>query len=268
MEIINLIVDEDCFSKDYLIKNFSRNFYGYLKSTKATFFVNKQPVDISYHLKKDDHYQINYFNKKHDVMKSNKPIKVVYEDDYIIILDKEANLLTIPSRNNFNDSLYNRLAYHYSDCSLNVITRLDAKTSGLVLVSKKEYLVEKIKQSNIEKNYICKTSNPLPKSMGIIDLPIGRIDGVKRGVIIDGKKSITEYTLIDDTKYCYKIKLHTGRTHQIRVHLSSFSCPIDGDGLYGSEIISNKMQLICKNLKIIHPITERIIEVTSEYELE
>ncbi len=264
MEILNFTIKEDVFSKDFIIKNYSRKFYGYLKSTKARFFVNNKEVEISYHLKINDQYKIIYTNKVKNTIGCNKDINILFEDEYFIILDKQPNLLTIPSKNNHIDSLYNRLVFHRNDCSLNIITRLDKLTSGCVVVTKKPYLVEQIKNI-ITKQYIAKTIKPLPNTEGLIDLPIKKSEDIKRIIHEDGKSSQTKYKLLKDN--IYEILLLTGRTHQIRVHFSHFGSYIIGDSLYGVDT-NEDLKLICKKVSFIHPITKHLIEVESNYELE
>lgn len=264
MQKIVFKIEEDIFSKDFIISNFSRNFYGYLKSSNAIFFVNEKEVLISYHLKKGDIYEIQYKNKEKDTIPSKLEINILYEDEYFIILDKEPNILTIPSKNNHHDSLYNRIVYHRPNDSLNIVTRLDRLTSGCVLITKKPYLVDQIKDI-LKKEYITKTTNKLPKEEDIIDLPIKKGEDIKRIISDDGKSSQTKYKHLGNN--VYKIDLLTGRTHQIRVHLSYNNSPIIGDDLYGGES-NDILQLICKKISFTHPITNVLIEVESNYELE
>lgn len=261
---IKVIIEKDTFSKDYIINNYSKKFYGYLKSTNSIFFVNNNIVQLDVQLKKSDVYEIHYYNKEKQTVKINKEIDILYEDDYLIILDKETNLLTIPSINE-QDSLYSRLIFHRENDSINILTRLDKLTKGIVVVAKKHYLVNKI--NIIKKEYTAKTDNYLPNDEGIINLPILKTDSMKRIIDNRGKESITNYKLYNKEKHLYKLTLQTGRTHQIRVHLAHYNCPINGDSLYGSNIQSDLM-LVCSSVELIHPITNKLIKIISNYTLE
>lgn len=262
MNKIQYIITEDTFSKDFIIKNISKKFYGYLKSTNSIFFVNNKEVSLDIKLKKNDIYEIHYFNKEKETKKVNKEISILYEDEDLIILDKPAELLTIPSKYE-EDSLYSRLIYH-KEGSLNILTRLDKETKGIVVVAKKHYLVNKINITN--KEYITKLSNHLPNDMGIIELPIKKTSTIKRVIDSDGVNSITKYKLINKEKNIYQMNLVTGKTHQIRVHTAYFNCSIVGDSIYG--VKDKGLMLICKKVNLIHPITKKEIEVVSNYELE
>ncbi len=266
MDFIEEIIKENIFLKDYIYKKYSKSFYGHLKSSNALFYINNKEVSINTHLKENDIFKIEYINKVKETKSIDKEVNVIYEDEYILILDKGSNLLTIPSIKE-EDSLYSRLINKYKNDSINIITRLDKLTSGLVLVSKKSYLVDTISKNILLKEYIAKTNNYLPNEEGIINLPIKKSDTIKRIVDKEGKESITKYKLINKDKYIYKLELVTGRTHQIRVHLSYNNCPIVGDDLYGG-IHSDKLHLIAYKLKLIHPITNEEISVESKYRLE
>lgn len=261
---IKVIIEEDIHSKNYIINNYSKKFYGYLKSSNSTFFVNNKKVELDIQLKKDDVYEIHYFNKEKNTTKINKEINIIYETDDILIVDKPYDLLTIPSRNEI-DSLYSRVIFHREFDSINCLTRLDKTTRGLVLFVKKHYLVEKIEI--VKKEYLAKCSNYLKEEEGIINLPIFKSDTIKRVVDKDGKESITKYKLVDKDNYIYKLELLTGRTHQIRVHLSYNNCPINGDVLYGSKV-EGELMLICNKLTFKDPKTNELIEVDSKYQME
>lgn len=264
MDVIEVIIYNDIHFKNYIYENYSKSFYGYLKSTKTLIYVNNKEVDINVNLKRNDILKIEYFNKEKNTIKVDKQIDIIYEDEYILVVDKEANLLTIPSINQI-DSVYSRLINIRND-SINIITRLDKLTSGLILVSKKAYLVDTINNNIILKEYIAKTNDFLPDEKGIIDLPIKKSDTIKRIVDNRGKNAITKYEIIDKDNKIYKLQLLTGRTHQIRVHLSYYNCPIIGDSLYGGSD-DKILNLICKKIKLIHPITNKEIEIDSKYEL-
>lgn len=261
MNLIENKINEDIHLKEYIYKKYSKKFYGYLKSTKAIFYVNNIEVDINTLLNKNDILKIKYLNKEKKTTKVNKEINILYEDEYLLIVDKESNLLTIPSRHEI-DSIYSRVIFHRENDSINILTRLDKQTSGIVVISKKSYLVDKI--NILSKEYTTKTNNYLPSDEGTINLPIKKSDTIKRIISEDGKQSITNYKLIDKENYIYKLNLITGRTHQIRVHLSHYNCCIIGDMLYGGDK-HDRLLLVCSKVKLMHPITNKEIEVKSNY---
>ncbi len=259
---IKSVIEEDIYIKDYIYKNYSKKFYGFLKSTNAIFIINNKVEDINSYLKISDEFIIKYENKIKNTVKINKEINILFEDDFIIVLDKPHDLLTIPSINEV-DSLYSRLLYHKEDSSLNVITRLDKLTSGIVLVAKKHYLVNEINDNILTKEYLAQTDKLLNDEYGIINLPIKKSDTSKRVIDKEGKESITLYKLINKEKCIYSLTLKTGRTHQIRVHLSYNNSPIKGDILYGGSI-SSKLHLNCNRVVLTHPITKEELTFTSK----
>ncbi len=261
MNEIKHIIEEDTHIKDFIFKNYSKKFYGYLKSNKTIFIVNNNEVGINTYLKNNDILIIKYQNKNKETIKIDKEINILYEDNYLIILDKPHGLLTIPSINDI-DSLYSRLLFHRGDFSLNVITRLDKLTSGIVVVAKKHFLVEQINSNIILKEYLAKTDKLLTSDNGIINLPIMKSDSTKRVVDELGKEAVTHYKLIKKEKHIYSLILKTGRTHQIRVHLSYNDAPIKGDELYGGSR-SSYLHLNCNKVILFHPITKEELSITS-----
>ncbi|MCK9471418.1 MAG: RluA family pseudouridine synthase [Bacilli bacterium] len=191
----------------------------------------------------------------------NKPVDVLYEDEIIIIVNKEANLSIQPSSKHQDDNLVSRvLAYFFKNniqANCHILTRLDYPVSGIVIIAKNAYVHNMLSKTQISKEYLCKTSEPLPENSGNIHLPITRdfTSKIKRKVDISGKEATTLYRLIneDDLGYTYLIKILTGRTHQIRVHLSHLGSPIIGDELY----FGNKyprLLLHSYRVKFVHPI--------------
>lgn len=197
------------------------------------------------------------------------PIRAVYEDEHILVADKPTGMPTHPSRGNSLPTLANAVMARYGEGFVfRAITRLDRDTSGLVLIAKDGIsafrLSKDIKAGLITKKYEALVSGVPSEPKGIIDAPIRRVSegDIKRGVFADGKRALTEYkitSVIDGNALC-EVTLHTGRTHQIRVHMAHIGHPLVGDFLYGERRAEGYF-LRCNELKFRHPITEKIIHI-------
>lgn len=181
-----------------------------------------------------------------DLVPNTGPLDIVYEDDEVLAVNKDAGVVTHPTKSHGTDTLGNRVAAYFvathQPVKVRFISRLDMDTSGIILIAKNKY-VQHFLQSHLtieksKKFYTAFVNGcPVPKS-GRIDLPIGleSEDGIRRKVMADGKPSVTRYQVLETYgKRQYskvRLLLETGRTHQIRVHLSHIGCPIIGDPLY------------------------------------
>lgn len=197
------------------------------------------------------------------------PLNVVYEDEWILVVDKPKNMPTHPSRGNSLPTLANAVMAKYSgDFVFRAITRLDRDTSGLVLIAKDAMsafsLSREIKQGRMYKRYVALVEGVPPEEHGFINAPIKReCDGsIKRIVSPDGKEALTEYFLkerVGENSLC-DVVLHTGRTHQIRVHFAHIGHPLLGDFLYGKEREEGYF-LRCSELEFTHPNTKEKVNI-------
>ena len=174
-------------------------------------------------------------------------LNIVYEDDHIIVINKPFGLVTHPGAGNLNGTLANALLYHDSTLSSldrsGIVHRLDKNTSGLMVVSKnlksQKFLVEQLQNHLVEREYSAIVYGHMI-SGGSINEPIGRDskDRVKQTISANGKEAISHYRVIDRFKSHTHVKvvLETGRTHQIRVHLSHIGHPLIGDPMYGGRV--------------------------------
>ena len=190
-------------------------------------------------------------NNNFDLVAQNIPLDVCYEDDYLMVVNKKKGMVTHPAPGNYDKTLVNALLYHTNRLSdINskfrpgIVHRLDKDTSGLMVVAKNNFVHEKlasqISSHKIIREYVGIVHGHLKNYKGRIDLPIGRHpkDRKKMSVVYkNSKNAVTNYELIDTfSKYSYvKFNLETGRTHQIRVHMSHIGHPLLGDLVYGGK---------------------------------
>tara|TARA_B110000240_G_scaffold58544_1_gene66633 strand:- start:331 stop:1272 length:942 start_codon:yes stop_codon:yes gene_type:complete len=223
------------------------------------------------------------FNQKqtNDWIAEKIPLNVVYEDEDIIVINKQSGLVTHPGAGNWTGTLANALLYYDSDLSkldrAGIVHRLDKNTSGLMVIARNEksqkYLVEQLQSHLVEREYSAIVYGHMIAG-GTVDEPIGRDprDRVKQAVLTSGKEARTHYRAIDRFKSHTHVKaiLETGRTHQIRVHLSYVGHSLIGDPMYGGRVrfpkkaseelkdalLNFKRQALhSKKLTLIHPIS-------------
>ena len=218
--------------------------------------INKNP---SYKIDPNNIIVINLPKiKDYDLKAENIPIDIVFEDEHLLVVNKEANFVVHPSPGHNSGTLVNAILYH-CDGKLSgiggikrpgIVHRLDKDTSGLMLVAKTEIahlsLSDMFKNHSIERNYQLLVWN-VPDSNGLIDQPIGRskFNRKKMAINLNGKKAVTHWTLLETFSNLVSLiscKLQTGRTHQIRVHMSSIGHSLIGDKIYGGLPKKNKTQ--------------------------
>lgn len=199
------------------------------------------------------------------------PLDILFEDEHVLIVNKPADMPTHPSRGNSLPTLANAAcAYLGEPFVFRAINRLDRGTSGIVIIAKNPFSAAKLgramKERKINKKYIALVSGvPTPREDRII-APIAReTEGnIKRVVRSDGKEAITDYKVIaerEDGNSLCEITLHTGRTHQIRVHMAYIGHPLVNDFLYGTEKNGENYSLTCSEISFPHPRTDEIITV-------
>jgi len=199
------------------------------------------------------------------------PNYIVYEDDALLVVNKPAGMLVHPTVRQERDALTSLVERYYLAidywCNAHLLLRLDRNTSGLVLFAKSPEYQNIIMRSKPRKEYLAIVTGNLPQAEGIIDAPLGRREGsiIERCVRPDGKKARTGYKILrrSGELTLVQLRLFTGRTHQIRVHLASVGCPVLHDTLYGKPGPRLRQALHAFKLGLTHPVTGRDLEITS-----
>lgn len=199
-------------------------------------------------------------------------LNVLYEDDHILVVNKPTNMPVHPSRGNHLVTLANVvMAYLGEGVVFRAVNRLDRDTSGIVVIAKHQYaagrLSEDMKHGGFEKYYTALLVRAPGAREGVIDAPIEREaeDSIKRIVRADGKRAVTEYRIrevLADGRAICDIRLHTGRTHQIRVHMAHIGAPLYADFLYGERIEGESYSLVSSRIVFSHPITGEKMDIS------
>ena len=241
--------------------------------------VNGQSQHTDFQVKAGDTITVLMDEPKPQYPAEDGELSVLYEDDYILAVDKPAGMLIHPSRNRDTGTLANLVIGYYQKCghpgAFHPVTRLDRDTFGIVLLAKNSYAHALLQAASLQKTYHALTFGGPEADEGIIDAPIQRLPlpSLLRQVHPDGKPSTTKFTVLQRGRIC-KLALQpiTGRTHQLRVHCAHMGFPILGDPQYGSaeskafsaELSLTWQQLCAKKLTFIHPITGQMLTLESK----
>ena len=235
---------------------------------------------------------------EYDLKAENIPINIVFEDEHLLVINKQPNFVVHPSPGHNSGTLVNALLYHCEGKLSGIggikrpgiVHRLDKDTSGLMLIAKTELahirLSYMFKNHSIERNYQLLVWN-VPDSKGLVNQPIGRskFNRKKMSISLNGKKAVTHWTLLQTFSNLVSLvscRLETGRTHQIRVHMSSIGHSLIGDRIYGGVPKTNKKQIFneqniisqckifprqalhSKTLSFVHPISKKKMHFGSD----
>ena len=261
----------------YFLKDegFAENFITNLRKTWGNLKVNNEIVNIRNTLKEGDKLEINSNpNLKTTIMQCILPLDIVYEDKYYLLINKPSGLSCMPSRSHYTHNLAGAICNYMKDKDdnfvLRIINRLDKDTAGLIIVAKDSISANKLKE--IQKIYhaICEgeIKEKLTINKKIKTVTINGKNEHKRIISNDGQEAITHISPLAYNKNysLLSISLEHGRTHQIRLHLSSIGHSLIGDELYGNKSdLINHTALLCKQISFYHPYIEKKLHFEVDY---
>lgn len=244
-----------------------------LKQNKI--IVNDQVEKSSYLIKLGDIIDIDSeldFDIK--IEANDIPLDIVYEDQYLMIINKKSGMVVHPAPGHYTDTLVNALLYHFNikettNIRVGIVHRLDKDTSGLMIVAKDDEMLEKlsnmIKEKKVKRHYLALVEGLILHDSGTIDAPIGRDINTREKMMvtdINSKEAITHFKVLKRYKENTLVEciLETGRTHQIRVHMAYINHPIVNDPIYNKKKATEFGQMLhSKSIEFIHPVTGKNI---------
>lgn len=266
--ILKYNVNGEICVKDFLSKNLSQNIIKVLNMAPVAYIVNDQNVKNYYVMHKGDCLEIVIPPVDTNVSPTKGELDIIYEDSYLLVVNKPANLASIPTRKHYSASLSNIVAYHYIQKGINegihLVGRLDYATSGLIVFAKGPIITELMKTHILKKEYLVEVEGLLEDTEVHSNIVRDETSIIKRKNTT-GTSAHTSFKLLEkkDNTSVLLATLHTGKTHQIRLHALKVDHPVIGDELYGSGKIGDILHLHCAKLTIKHPITGELIILES-----
>ena len=220
---------------------------------------------------------------EYEALPQDIPLDIVYEDESLLVVNKPKGMGVHPAAGNYTDTLVNALLFHCKDSlsGINgvmrpgIVHRIDKNTSGLLMVAKNDnshnFLAEQIKEHSFKREYEAVVYGNVKNDLGTVNAPIAR-HPVKRkqmAVAVGGREAVTHYEVLErfDGFTHLRLKLETGRTHQIRVHMAYMGHPVAGDDVYGPKKVITSLNGQCLHAKVlgfIHPDTKEYMEFDSQ----
>lgn len=260
-------------------KGYSRQLLRQLKETENGLLRNGQPTFMTIALKNGDRIRVRLLEKaerSEAIMPAPLPFEIVYEDEDLLVINKPADMPIHPSFQNHGNTLADALTWHYQqqgkEFVYRCINRLDRDTTGLLIVARHQLsasiLSDMVRKREIHREYLAIVEG-IPPEKGTISAPIGRKEGsaILREVNFEtGEPARTHFTRLETRNglSLVSLKLETGRTHQIRVHMAYIGCPLIGDYLYYPDHTRiNRQALHSYRLSFLHPITGKALSFTA-----
>lgn len=285
MNVINVIDNDGIRIDKYLLDklDISRNKIQKLINDN-NILVNGKSVKTSYIVRVDDLIECDFlYKEKIDILPEYIPLDIVYEDDDLLVVNKPSGMVVHPAVGNYSHTLVNALMYHCNNLSQvngvirpGIIHRIDADTSGLLLVAKNDMahvdLAKQISEKSVKREYIALVDGVIKEDTATIDAPIGRDVKNRKKMCVtadNSKDAITNIKVIERYKNSTLItcSLLTGRTHQIRVHMNYIGHSVINDPVYGSKKLVDSLfgqMLHARKIGFVHPRTHEYMEFTCE----
>ena len=241
--------------------------------------VNGKKTKSGYNVINGDIIDVNH-EENNDILPEKMDLDIVYEDEYLLVVNKPNGMVVHPAPGNYHGTLVNGLLAHGKLSDVNgefrpgIVHRIDAYTTGLLMVAKTnkvhEALAKELSEKKTYRKYIALVWGILPSDTGEIDAPIGRSlrDRKKMAVVAGGKRAVTHFKVLKrfEKATLISVTLETGRTHQIRVHMDYIGHPVVNDPLYGGrKLIDDTGQCLhAKELGFTHPVTHEYMQFDSE----
>ena len=246
--------------------------------------INGVKSKASYTVKIDDLIEIlSLEDEKMDIVAEDIPLDIVYEDEYLLVVNKPSGMVVHPGNGNYNHTLVNALMHHCNNLSSvngdvrpGIVHRIDADTSGLLLVAKNDIvhndLAKQISEKSVVRKYVCLVHGVINEDSATIDAPIGRDRNNRKKMCVTGdnsKDAVTNIKILERYRNSTLIEciLETGRTHQIRVHMNYINHPVVNDPVYGYNKMDDKdfgQMLHAKEIGFVHPITKEFMDFKVE----
>lgn len=280
---IDYIIDEDSAGlrvEQFLRrKRYSGQNLSEIKRMPKSILVNGVHYYMRQELSKGDHLQVCICETKNSekIPPTNLPLDIIYEDEDILVLNKPAGMPIHPSLNNYTNSMANALAYYFQSQGKPFIfrccNRLDRDTSGLTIVSKHlvsgSILSDMTKYREVHREYLAIARGSVTPSEGTIQAPLGRKEGTIIERTVDwehGEDAVTHYKVVKEANghSLVSLRLETGRTHQIRIHMKYLGYPLIGDYLYNPDMeYMTRQALHSHHMEFTHPITGEHMSFTA-----